>query len=78
MSKIMDQMYQLDRYPESCSECPFIRKHPYQCHNERGTEFSCALGYMKGHDTRDMYSKVEYGRFCGDKIKADLRVYVYL
>ena len=78
MSKIMDQMYQLDRYPESCVECPFLREHFYQCHNERGTEFGCTLGYMKGYDTRDIHFKVENKRFCGDRIKSDPRVLVYL
>ena len=45
--------YILERYPTRCGECPAFRQVPYSCHNERGMEAQCLLGYMSGHDTRD-------------------------
>lgn len=46
---------ELERYPKKCRECPMFTMMPYQCHNERGTEGGCRLGYMDGNDMRDFY-----------------------
>jgi len=43
---------QVKEEPTACSKCPFYRNRPYTCHNERGTEAHCFLGYMTG-DMRD-------------------------
>ena len=45
--------YEMERYPKNCKECPCFSTHPYTCHNERGTEAFCSLGYMDESDTRD-------------------------
>ena len=45
--------YVLEHYPTKCAECPAFRLTPYSCHNERGVEAQCLLGYMGGHDMRD-------------------------
>ena len=45
--------YVLARYPTRCGECPAFHQVPYSCHNERGMEAQCSLGYMSGQDTRD-------------------------
>lgn len=48
-------------YPETCGKCPFYSEQPYSCHNERGYESCCSMGYMKGKDMRDkLYSKSKY------------------
>lgn len=44
---------ELERYPEKCCECPMFATTPYQCHNERGMEGNCGLGYMSNCDMRD-------------------------
>lgn len=44
---------ELERYPKKCSECPMFRTNRYECHNERGIEGHCDLGYMDGYDMRD-------------------------
>lgn len=41
--------------PKTCDECPFHYTRAYQCHNERGLESFCELGYMRGYDTRDFW-----------------------
>lgn len=46
---------EMERYPRFCKECPAFHTHPYTCHNERGLEATCTLGYMTGHDMRDFY-----------------------
>ena len=58
--------YVLEHYPNTCGECPAFRQYPYQCHNERGYEGHCKLGYMRGQDMRD---------FSGRKLhdKCDIR-----
>lgn len=43
----------VDRYPNYCAECPMYYQEEYICHNERGVEANCKLGYMDGFDTRD-------------------------
>lgn len=45
--------YEMERYPEKCKECPAFRQTPYTCHNERGMEAHCELGFMDGKDMRD-------------------------
>lgn len=56
---------EIERYPENCKECPAFYQHPYTCHNERGMEADCRLGYMCD-DMRD---------FSGDRLynKCDIR-----
>lgn len=49
-------IYEMNRYPKHCRECPCYREKPYTCHNERGYEGHCALGYMRGYDMRDFNS----------------------
>ena len=44
---------ELERYPETCKECPMFYTMPYECHNERGVEGRCDLGYMDDCDMRD-------------------------
>lgn len=44
---------ELERYPETCKECPMFHTRLYECHNERGVEGRCDLGYMDGYDMRD-------------------------
>ena len=39
--------------PRACGVCPFYSEQSYQCHNERGIESYCSLGFMRGTDTRD-------------------------
>ena len=46
----------LKELPKSCGECQFYREFEYRCHNERGMEAHCALGYMTG-DMRDVSFK---------------------
>lgn len=43
----------LKELPKSCDSCPFYSERPYTCHNERGDEAHCALGYFRGTDMRD-------------------------
>lgn len=45
--------YEMERYPIKCNECPAFNQKPYNCHNERGWEATCELGYMNGRDMRD-------------------------
>ena len=67
----MATSYTLDRYPEHCSECPAFRQYPYQCHNERGMEGDCMLGYMARSDMRDFSGN---RRFEGCRIESDPNV----
>lgn len=50
-------LLELERYPEECDECPMFYKTPYICHNERGMEAGCRLGYMDDEDMRDFYGR---------------------
>ena len=56
----MKVAYVLEHYPNTCKECPAFRQHPYQCHNERGLEAHCTLGYMRGQDMRDFSGRRLY------------------
>lgn len=58
--------FEIERYPEYCKECPMFREKPYQCHNERGMEAGCILGYMDQYDMRDFYGDVLFDK-CGIK-----------
>lgn len=44
---------ELERYPKTCKECPLFHTTLYECHNERGSEGHCDLGYMNNYDMRD-------------------------
>lgn len=46
---------EMERYPNNCKECPMFHTTSYSCHNERGTEGHCDLGYMSNCDMRDFY-----------------------
>ena len=46
-------LLELERYPEECDECPMFHTSRYECHNERGIEGHCELGYMDNCDMRD-------------------------
>ncbi len=65
--------YEIERYPETCAECPAYFETPYQCCNERGWEADCSLGYMTGYDMRDYNSSRLFG-CC--KIRFDERVHL--
>ena len=68
-------LLELERYPENCRECPMFTMIPYQCHNERGMEGSCRLGYMDGYDMRDFHG---YALFAKCNIKKDPNVTIEL
>lgn len=63
--------YVMKRYPVKCDECPCFSQYPYQCHNERGLEADCSLGYMRHQDTRDFSGK---SRFAKCRIESSARV----
>lgn len=65
--------YEIEHYPKRCNECPAFRQTPYVCHNERGIEADCELGYMNGSDMRDFYGRVKFSGCC---IEDDERVTV--
>jgi len=52
--------YELERYPTHCRECPAYIESPYQCHNERGMEAGCILGYMYHFDMRDFGGNTKF------------------
>ena len=52
--------YELNRYPKNCKECPAFKEYPYQCHNERGMEGDCLLGYMAHSDMRDFSGNIRF------------------
>lgn len=63
---------QIKEIPKTCSECKFLQVREYRCHNERGDESSCLLGYMSGKDMRDVNFKSERlknERFSGCRIE---------
>lgn len=49
--------------PNTCGECKFYSEPSYQCHNERGTQAHCAMGYMHG-DKRDKSFRNRKYKFC--------------
>lgn len=62
---------ELKELPKACSKCPFYSNRNYTCHNERGTEAHCALGYMTG-DMRDVNfnsPRYENERYSGCRLK---------
>ena len=64
--------YQIERYPTTCKECPAYYETPYVCHNERGWEGHCKLGYFSNCcDMRDYNSNQLH---VGCRIKEDPRV----
>lgn len=65
------QRWGIERFPKCCKECPAFHQRPYTCHNERGLEAECQLGYMAGHDMRDFHGNT---RFSGCKIESDPNV----
>lgn len=68
INHIMRTIIEMERYPRFCKECPAFRTQLYSCHNERGFEATCALGYMTGHDMRDFQGAI---RFSGCKIETN-------
>ena len=52
MCNIVKCSYTLDRYPTSCSECPFYQESTYKYNGCVEREGLCTLGYMNGHDTK--------------------------
>lgn len=56
---IKTTFYQMERYPEKCNECPAFKQTPYSCHNERGMQGGCELGYMNRLDTRDFSGSIK-------------------
>lgn len=55
MKAIFAKTVEVPEIPKTCAECPFYYNRVYQCHNERGLESFCELGYMYGYDTRDFW-----------------------
>lgn len=55
MAKILNEYveYQLDEYPKTCKECPFIQSYHYTDNAYHGIAYMCALGYMAHGDTRE-------------------------
>lgn len=55
MAKILNEYveYQLDEYPKTCKECPFILPYPYRDNAYYGIAYDCSLGYMEHGDTRE-------------------------
>ena len=53
--------------PLMCGNCKFYSEVPYTCHNERGTQAKCALGYMDNEDMRER--SYDHRLFEGCKLK---------
>ena len=55
MAKILNEYveYQLDEYPKTCKECPFIIPYPYRDNAYYGIAYDCSLSYMDHGDTRE-------------------------
>ncbi len=66
-------LYEIERYPNFCEECPAYSEHRYRCHNECGTVSDCELGYMAGRDMRDYNGK---RFFIGCGMRHDKRVVI--
>lgn len=62
---------ELKRLPKNCADCPMFSLSEYRCHNERGDQGNCKLGYMKGADMRDFTGKSLYS---GCRLLIDERV----
>jgi len=64
-------LLKLKEIPKTCASCPFYSEPAYTCHNERGNEAHCALGYMHG-DMRDVSfrrGKLEGTRYSGCQLE---------
>ena len=57
-------IYEIEEYPTKCNECPAFKQTTYCCHNDRGLEASCELGYMKGKDMRDFTGNTKFTGCC--------------
>ena len=57
--------------PGTCGGCVFYSEPEYMCHNERGNEAHCSLGFMRGHDMRDQ--SYYHKRFEGCKLDSYIR-----
>lgn len=44
---------EIEQLPKTCRECPMFSCGEYRCHNERGEQGNCKMGYMRNADTRD-------------------------
>lgn len=73
MGKLIKAKYEIDSYPTRCKDCPAFTLYPYQCHNERGMEADCMLGYMHHHDMRD-FSGNDRFKFCGIEKDPDVSI----
>jgi hypothetical protein len=58
-------MIEMKEFPKACGTCPFYSEIAYTCHNERGNEAFCSLGYFRGQDMRDWSYRT--GRHAGEK-----------
>ena len=65
--------YELERYPECCAECPAFYTTEYFCHNERGCEGNCELGYMKHSDMRDFSGRYLFNK-CDIKNNSNVKL----
>lgn len=60
------------KYRNTFLKCQFYIPREYSCHNEKGVEAFCALGYMNGKDMRDIdfhSKKREKERFSGCRLE---------
>lgn len=55
MTKIISECieYEIDEYPRTCKECPFLQKRPYKDNAYTGVYYLCDLNYMDHGDTRE-------------------------
>ena len=55
MTKIISEYteYEIDEYPRTCEECPFLQKRPYRDNAYTGVYYLCDLNYMDHGDTRE-------------------------
>lgn len=55
MTKIISEYteYEIDEYPRTCKECPFLQKRPYRDNAYTGVYYLCDLNYMDHGDTRE-------------------------
>jgi hypothetical protein len=66
---------EIKEIPKTCGTCPFYRNEDYRCHNERGTEAHCLLGYMVGKDMRDVdfkSTRYVHERYAGCRIEDNI------
>lgn len=59
--EVKSKGYIFSRYPVNCKECPMFSQVPYTCHNERGYEARCMMGYMENKDMRDFTGETLFG-----------------